>query len=214
MEQADHTTEAHWDAVYAGRAETTLSWYQRSPVVSLELIESLGLPAEAAVLDVGAGSSSLVDALLARGFSDVSVLDISAAALEVARARLGADVAGRVHWLSADLLDWTPPRAYALWHDRALFHFLVAEADRRRYLEVLRVAVPAGGHAILGTFGEDGPERCSGLPVVRYSAEALAAALGDDFVVRTTRREEHRTPAGVVQPFSWVAATRPPLPQP
>jgi SAM-dependent methyltransferase len=146
----------------------------------------------------------LVDQLVGRGFSDVSVLDVSAVALDEARARLGAGA--KVRWLRQDLMTFNPDRRYDLWHDRAVFHFLTSEPDREVYRAALAAALAPGGHVIIGTFAEDGPEQCSGLPVSRYSSGTLAETLGDGFVVTASRRESHRTPAGAIQPFTWVAA--------
>jgi trans-aconitate methyltransferase len=162
------------------------------------------LPADSAIIDVGAGASTLVDGLLADGFNDVSVLDVSAVALETTRRRIG-EVDG-YQLLRADVLTWCPPRTYDLWHDRAVFHFLVHPDDRQRYLDVLRSAVRPGGHVIIATFAPDGPQQCSGLPVARYGAEDLGALLGYAFEVVEVRREEHKTPWGATQPFTWVVA--------
>ena len=169
--------------------------------MSSELIERLGIDREAAVIDVGGGASNLVDHLIGQGFRDVSVLDVSAAALTEARRRLGAEAP--VGWLCEDLLDWEPERRFDLWHDRAAFHFLVSSDDREAYLRILRSAIRDNGFVVLGTFAPDGPEFCSGLPVARYSVEDLTDLLRLDLLV--TRREEHRTPGGATQPFTWVA---------
>jgi len=195
----------HWDAVYQGSKPEAVSWYQPEPVVSLELLDALAVAPDAAVLDIGGGASVLVDRLLARGFSDVTVLDISATALRASRQRIGDDT--RVAWIGQDLLSWKPIRRYDLWHDRAVFHFLSGE-DVESYREVLDRAVTPGGSVIMATFAPDGPERCSGLPVSHYSAEELGAVLGGGFEVVESRREEHTTPTGAVQPFIWVAARR------
>ena len=159
------------------------------------------------MLDAGGGASSLVDALLERGHRDVTVLDLAPAALAVARRRLGG-AADRVAWVAADLLAGDPPRRFDVWHDRAVFHFLVDPGDRGRYVAVLRAALAPGGLALVATFAPDGPPRCSGLPVRRYDAEGLLAALGGGFSREATRREEHVTPGGTVQPFTWLAARR------
>lgn len=195
----------HWSDVYQHRASDEVSWFQREPAMSLELLRALGVGADDAVIDVGGGASTLVDALLARGFRDVTVLDVAPEALLVSRARLGADVP--VTWLAADLLTWEPPRQYGVWHDRALLHFQTSDADRARYCAALLAATHPGSAILIGTFADDGPEFCSGLPVVRYPAEELLATLPSmtDVVVR---REEHRTPAGIVQPFTWIAGRR------
>jgi hypothetical protein len=181
-----------------------VSWFQPTPTISLELIGNLELPRDAAVVDVGGGASSLVDRLVDQGFRDLSVLDVSRAALQATRHRLGGDYP--VTFLERDVLEWHPERRFHLWHDRAAFHFLVDSADRDRYLATLRSAIQPDGFVIIATFASDGPEFCSGLPVVRYSAESLGSVLGPDYVVVATRREEHTTPGGGVQPFTWVAA--------
>jgi SAM-dependent methyltransferase len=205
-------TDGHWDGVYADRRDDEVSWYQRVPAVALELIDALDLPPTAGVVDVGAGASRLVGELLGRGFVDLTALDISQAGLDVARARLAVEAgparAGAVSWLCRDVLAWDPGRTFDLWHDRAVFHFLVDRGDRDRYREVLLGAVAEGGHVVMATFAADGPERCSGLPVQRYDAEALAAALGAELDLVEARREVHTTPAGVTQPFIWVMLRR------
>ncbi len=194
----------HWDATYRRGAPTELSWHQPEPTVPLELIEALAVARDGAVIDVGGGASSLVDRLLARGFLDVSVLDVSAAALALTRERLGRAQGAQL--VQADILSWQPAHCYHLWHDRAVFHFLVNVADRQRYIEVLTAAVCPGCHVIIGTFAPDGPERCSGLPVARYSADDIASLLVGSFEIVAVRREDHVTPAGTTQPFTWVAA--------
>lgn len=193
----------HWDTAYAGRGVDSVSWYQDAPSVSLELIEALGISRDAVVIDVGGGASLLAERLVERGFVDVSVLDVSAAALAEARRRLGD--AAPVSWLHEDLLVWRPERRFVLWHDRAVFHFLVTFDDRDRYLQTLRSAIQDDGFVVLATFAPDGPGFCSGLPVARYSVAELAHLLGAGFELLETRREEHITPRGVMQPFTWVA---------
>ena len=197
----------HWDAVYERRQPTEVSWYQAEPETSLALIGDLELASGAAIVDVGGGASSLAARLLDRGFTDITVLDVSARALAVARAALGRDAA-RVEWLEQDLLSWTPRARYDLWHDRAVFHFLVEPARRERYAEVLRAALHARGKAVIGAFASDGPTRCSGLAVERYDPAGLAAVFAPGFTVVATRREEHHTPGGAVQPFTWVTLER------
>jgi trans-aconitate methyltransferase len=194
---------ARWDAVYEHRGVDGVSWYQPTPEVSLQLIDALRVPPMAAVVDVGGGASSLADQLVRRGYSDVTVLDISRSALDRSREHL-ADPAS-VSYVHDDLLAWHPPRRYDLWHDRAVYHFLIDEEDRRRYVKTLRHALRAGGFVIIATFAPDGPSTCSGLPVVRYSADALAQTLGTMFESLEERREEHITPRGAVQPFTWIA---------
>jgi trans-aconitate methyltransferase len=180
-----------------------VSWYEAEPVISLSLISRLGISGDAAVIDIGGGGSPLAARLLGRSFTDVTVLDISTVALEETERQTGGDP--RVRCLRGDLLSWEPDRRYGLWHDRAFFHFLIDDEDRRAYLRALYEAVEAGGSVIVATFAPDGPERCSGLPVHRYSTEELSGALGHRFQRVHSKREEHVTPSGSVQPFTWVA---------
>jgi hypothetical protein len=195
----------HWEAIYQERDPKSLSWYQGEAVESLALLDLLRIAPGAAVLDVGGGTSPLVDQLIERGFSDVTVLDISAVALERSRRRLGG--AAGIHWVVQDLLSWVPERRYDLWHDRAVFHFL-AHAEVDAYRSLLLSALHDGGAVILGAFALDGPAQCSGLPVTRYGAEGLEAFLGDAFEVVAQHRQVHVTPNGVEQPFTWIAARR------
>lgn len=194
------TRKDHWEAIYADKDETEVSWHQERPVMSLRLIEQTGLGPTDPIIDAGGGASHLVDALLDRGFTDVTVLDLAGAALAQARARLG-ERAEAVNWIEADATAWQPERTYRLWHDRAVFHFLTEPADRAAYLERLKAAVPAGSQVVIATFGPDGPERCSGLPVVRYTPEGLHETLGPGFGLQAVQTETHRTPAGTPQEF-------------
>jgi trans-aconitate methyltransferase len=193
----------HWDVAYAEGGVKPLSWAEAVPRVSLELIDGLGVGRDAAVIDVGGGNSMLADNLIKQGFTDVSVLDISATALRQARRRI--DETTPVTFLHEDLLVWRPTRHYGLWHDRAVFHFLVDPHERQMYLQTLQSALRGAGFVVLATFAPEGPERCSGLPVTRYSETELAHLLGDGFQLLDGRREEHTTPAGVKQPFTWIA---------
>lgn len=195
----------HWDTAYHDGAVEAVSWFQPAPSVSLELLDVLGVDPSTPVVDVGGGASLLVDHLVGKGFEDVSVLDVSGVALEAARRRLGPTPS--VTWIHDDVLRWRPERRYGVWHDRALFHFLTAEEDRGAYRGVLRAALQPGAGIVLATFAEDGPERCSGLPVARYRPSDLALALGPGFQLVDSRREEHTTPAGVMQPFTWIAGS-------
>ena len=197
---------AHWDAAYS-QGETTRSWYQDQAAESLRLLDDAGVPSTASVLDVGGGAARLADGLLARRHRDVTVLDISPDAIELARRRLGR-AADQVTWIEADLLDWRPEQRYDVWHDRALLHFLTCDDERRRYVQLLDAATAPGSVAVLATFAPDGPDHCSGLPVLRYAAAELEALLGADWQVIRTEREEHRTPGGAVQPFTWIVARR------
>lgn len=193
----------HWDAAYASHGVRGVSWYQDAPSVSLELIGALDVSREAAVIDVGGGASSLAANLVERGFVDVAVLDLSTTALNEVRARMGD--ASPVNWLHEDVLEWHPERRYVLWRDRAVFHFLLTRDDRQKYLRALQSAIQPGGFVIVATFAADGPEFCSGLPVSHYSGEELTDLLGVGFELQQTRQEEHITPKGVRQPFTWVA---------
>ena len=195
--------QSHWEEIYRSHSPTEVSWFEAEPAMSLEMIAAANLEANTAVVDVGGGASTLVDALLARGYRDLTVLDVSQAALDTARGRLGDD-ATTVRWITHDALSWCPRRRYGLWHDRALFHFLVTPDQRATYLAVLHAALEPGGSVIVATFADDGPEMCSGLPTARYTPEELVAALGSDLQVLASQREEHRTPAGVVQPVTWL----------
>jgi SAM-dependent methyltransferase len=194
--------QKHWQQVYASKDETAVSWFQAVPQVSLRMIHDTGLEAAARIVDVGGGASRLVDHLLDRGFQHLSVLDIARGSLEHAKNRLGprADV---VEWIVSDVTAFRPERTWDLWHDRAVFHFLVDEADRADYVQALKRALAPGGHTILATFGPEGPERCSGLPVVRYDAAALQVALGSEFKLVEQEIEHHQTPSGAIQEFLY-----------
>ncbi|HKT32440.1 MAG TPA: class I SAM-dependent methyltransferase [Gammaproteobacteria bacterium] len=192
----------HWEEVYRTKPEDTVSWFQPRPEISLELIRAAGLRKTDAVIDVGGGASRLVDHLLAEGFTDISVLDIAEPALQKDQARLG-NLASRVHWIAADITQWQPQRKYCLWHDRAVFHFLTDPAERAAYRKNLELALLPGGTAIIASFSLEGPERCSGLPVQRYSHASLAAELGSRFKLKEQRDEAHQTPAGKIQHFQY-----------
>ncbi|MEO8328666.1 MAG: rhodanese-like domain-containing protein [Candidatus Nanopelagicales bacterium] len=195
---------ALWDRRYADAGEGQVTWYQKRPEVSLDLV-ALGAGYQSdAMIDVGGGASRLVDHLCADGWSDITVLDVSEQALAIARNRLGVH-SGGVRWLRVNLWDWVPDRRYQIWHDRAVFHFLVEEDDRRRYRKLLVDGLAADGLLAVGTFAKDGPTHCSGLPVARYDHDELLDALGGGFDVLAKRHEEHRTPTGGVQPFTWLA---------
>jgi trans-aconitate methyltransferase len=199
-------TAEHWDSAYAN-GERTRSWFQHYPGASLRMLDAAGVTPRDSVIDIGGGASVLADALLERGHEDLTVLDVSGAAVGIAQRRLGP--AGQaVKWIIADLLSWIPQRAYAAWHDRALFHFITADPDKHRYLATLSAATKPGSVAVFGCFAPDGPQSCSGLPVARHSADDLARTLGDDWTLVATEREEHHTPAGAIQPFTWVAFRR------
>ena len=193
----------HWEQVYTTKPSDSVSWFQEHADQSLRLIHKTGLGKEAAIIDVGGGASILVDELVAEGYSDLTVLDLSAAALSVARQRLGKQAAA-VHWMEGDITraDF-PTHRFDVWHDRAVFHFLTDPADRNAYVERVMRAVRPGGHVIIATFGEDGPEKCSGLPVMRYKPESLHAEFGEAFLLVQHEKESHHTPAGAVQQFVY-----------
>ena len=197
--------QKHWDGVYGARSEDELTWFEATPALSLELVREHLQPGEP-FIDIGAGASRLVDVLLEEGFGPLTVLDLSGAALAVSRQRLGArgdDVA----WIEADITTWEPDRPYAIWHDRAVFHFLTEAEDRAGYARALSGALRAGGIAIIATFADDGPEKCSGLPVMRYAPEALAQELDrllpGQFDMVEARRHLHITPKGNRQSFQY-----------
>src|SRR5574337_523720 len=197
----------HWEEVYRTKPENMVSWFQPRPEISLELIHAAGVHKTDALIDVGGGASRLVDHLLAEGFTDISVLDIAELALQKDQARLG-DAATRVHWIAADITEWQAQRKYQLWHDRAVFHFLTDPADRAAYRSKLETALLPGGTVIIASFSLQGPERCSGLPVQRYSHESLAAELGPRFKLKAQRDEAHRTPTGKIQNFQYSMFVR------
>jgi len=199
--------KTHWESIYSDKGEEDVSWFQPRPETSLALIEASGEPLSAALIDVGGGISRLVDHLLDLGWQRLSVLDIADKALETTRQRLGKR-ASHVTWLATDLLDGPVGGPYRIWHDRAVFHFLTEPADRERYLEQMSAALEPGGSCIIATFGLEGPQQCSGLPVQRYTPQALAATLGDAFALEETRTELHRTPAGKDQYFIYCRFRR------
>ena len=198
----------HWQQVYRTRAADAVSWYRPHLEVSLELLREAGLSVGSRLIDVGGGASTLLDDLLARGLHRISVLDVSEEALAIARRRLRGRE-GEVNWIAADVLKAEfPADAFDLWHDRAVFQFLTAPSDAARYAAQAARAVRSGGHAVIGGFAPDGPERCSGLPVARRSAEDIAALLAPAFRLLTSRREKHITPAGAEQSFTYALLRR------
>ena len=204
MDGTHHTTaQRHWDEVYATKDVASVSWFQSTPEVSLRLIELV--PGSA--VDVGSGASTLVDSLLARGRRDLTLLDVSAEALEVTRRRLG-DRGAEISFVAADVLQWEPGRTFDCWHDRAVFHFLTDPEQQAGYVRTASRAVAPGGGLVLGTFALDGPEQCSGLPTARYDADGLAAVFAVDFALEHAETEVHRTPWGSDQSFTWVLLRR------
>jgi len=193
----------HWEQVYTTKASDSVSWFQEHADQSLRLIKGTALAKDAAIIDVGGGASRLIDDLVAEGYIDLTVLDLSSAALVVAKQRLGTQ-ADAVHWVEGDITHAEfPLHRFDIWHDRAVFHFLTNPTDRHAYVERVMHAVRPGGHVIIATFAEDGPEKCSGLPVMRYQPETLHAEFGDSFLLITHEKEAHRTPFGTVQQFVY-----------
>jgi SAM-dependent methyltransferase len=203
VEKYGDKVKTHWEYIYEKKAPTQLSWYQEHAQFSLQFIRNTGLQKADALIDVGGGASTLVDDLLADGFENITVLDISPIALKVARERLG-EKAKHVNWVEDDITRADlPHQYYGLWHDRAVFHFLTQAADRKRYVDLVRHCVRPGGHVIIATFAPDGPERCSGLEVMRYSPERLHSEFGDEFEVVDSTHETHHTPFGREQKFIY-----------
>jgi 2-polyprenyl-3-methyl-5-hydroxy-6-metoxy-1,4-benzoquinol methylase len=194
--------QAHWEKVYTTKAEHTVSWFQESPGISLDLTRATGVGTRASIIDIGGGASRLVDGLIDNGFKAVTVLDLSEKALATSKDRLGVRGA-HVQWVVADITTWEPSQTYDIWHDRAALHFLTDPNDCAAYAERVSRAVRLGGHVINGTFAPDGPERCSGLPVVRHDAATLGGLLGHSFELIENRRHNHKTPAGATQRFQF-----------
>ena len=204
---SDSPRRDHWSRVYEEKAPETVSWYQAAPEPSLRALARFGATPTASLIDVGGGASTLVDALLAQDWEDITVVDIAAPALEAARARIGPR-ADEVRWVVADITDWHTDRAYEVWHDRAVFHFLTEPGQREAYRRALSSGLAAGGLAIFATFALDGPERCSGLEVEQYDAEKLASELGPLLTLIGSWKEVHVTPWGSSQSFNWCVFRR------
>lgn len=193
----------YWENVYSTKGTNAVSWFQEHADRSLRWIRAAAAAPDSSIIDVGGGASTLVDDLLADGFTNITVLDLSSAALAAARQRLGAR-GGTPRWLEADITKTTlATHAYDVWHDRAVFHFLTSPADRAAYVSTVRRAVKPLAHVIVATFAEDGPDKCSGLPVVRYTAASLHAEFGERFALLMHETEAHRTPFGTVQQFVY-----------
>ena len=199
-------TGNHWEHIFESRPEADRSWTQPVPTTSLTSIARSGVSTSEPIIDIGGGAARLVDHLLANGHTDLTVLDVSRSALCQARARVGHDAP--VEWIHADITTWTPSRQYTLWHDRAVFHFLVDAADVEHYCRISEAGVAPGGHMVIATFAPDGPTSCSGLPVRRWSAAELSDVFSGAFEAVTSETVEHQTPGGGVQPFTWVTLRR------
>ncbi len=206
MNASDPVDRLHWDDAYVKKGEAGVSWFEETPTVSLALIKALRGP-KASLIDVGGGASRLAAHALRLGFGHVAVLDLSAEATARSQAAMGSE-ADRVEWIVDDVTTWKPGRQYDVWHDRAAFHFLTDKADRAAYVETLDAALADAGHAIIATFALDGPQRCSGLPVQRYSPETLVETLGPRFRLVNGLRHEHQTPSGSMQAFQFSVLER------
>lgn len=200
-------TRDHWDQVYQARQADEVSWYQSHPATSLRFIEASAVRPGDPIIDIGGGASRLVGCLLERGFGDLTVVDIAPSALRLARARLGP-LAAAVEWIEADITAFSPRRRYRLWHDRAVFHFLVTEEARAAYRAALLAALGPGAALVLATFATGGPRRCNGLPVRQYDAPTLCAELGAEFELLDATRAVHRTPDDAEQLFAWFRLRR------
>lgn len=198
------TRREHWDDVYRNKQVDRVSWYQPQPQPSLDALTRLGAKPDQSLIDIGGGASSLTAKLAEAGWSELAVLDISAAALDHARTEMG-EGADDVEWIVADVTEWRPARRYDIWHDRAVFHFLTEAGQREAYRRALAKGLEKGGLIVIATFALDGPEKCSGLPVQRYDAQDLSQELGDEFALLEHWRETHRTPWDSEQSFTWTA---------
>lgn len=192
----------HWEDVYTKKTPKEVSWYQIEPAITLNLIKSTGIEHTGKIIDVGGGASVLVDKLLDQGFGNLTVLDISSKSLQLARERLGKSAA-QVSWIEADVTEFDPPQKYDLWHDRAVFHFLTDPNDRKKYAQNMEKALNPGGNVIVATFAIDGPPKCSGLDVERYSDEKLKNEFGSSFELIKSIKEVHVTPWGSEQKFIY-----------
>jgi ubiquinone/menaquinone biosynthesis C-methylase UbiE len=202
-EQPEVARKSHWEKVYSTKGARQMSWYAPHLELSLQLIEQTGISTAGQIIDVGGGASTLMDDLLEKGYKNISILDISQTAIEVAKTRLGAQ-AKNVQWIEADVTQVElPQNHFDIWHDRAVFHFLTAVEDRRRYVDRVKASLKSGGHFIIATFAQDGPVKCSGLDTVRYSVDTLIAEVGEDFEFVESMSETHSTPFNTEQKFLY-----------
>lgn len=199
-------SKAHWERIYTEKAPQEVSWFQKKPTVSLKIIHHLS-NFNAKIIDIGGGTSTLVDYLLKLGYVNLAVLDISAKALEYDKKRLG-DAARCIEWYETDLTEFTPPHVFDIWHDRAVFHFLTDNSSRQAYVKVLKKAIKALGHAVIATFAKDGPKKCSGLDIVQYDNDSIQRELGEEFKLLDTIKESHVTPLGKEQRFVYFVFQR------
>ncbi len=199
--------KSHWENLYSNKAPDEVSWFQHEPTFSLELITKEELSTEAAIIDVGGGASKLTPRLFDKGYKNLSVLDISATALDHAKEAFG-EIANKMEWIESDITEFNPPHSYDVWHDRAVFHFLTKAEDRTKYIEILNSALNVGGYLVLAAFAIGGPEKCSGLEIVQYDLDTLAQELGDDYRLLEQRTELHNTPSGKEQQFNYFRFIR------
>jgi 2-polyprenyl-3-methyl-5-hydroxy-6-metoxy-1,4-benzoquinol methylase len=200
----DKPVKNHWDRVYETKNPDQVSWTEKVPKTSLDFIYSFGLSRTAKIIDIGGGDSSLVDFLLEDGFENITVLDISAKALEKSKGRLG-EKARKINWIVSDITEFQPDTTYELWHDRATFHFLIADEEIKKYVQLCENNITAGGHLILGTFSEKGPKKCSGLEISQYSENTLSARFRKGFEKITCKEENHLTPQNSIQHFLFCS---------
>jgi len=203
----DTGTQQHWDRIYKSRDETEVSWFQPYPKTSMEFVDFFNLPLDAHIIDIGGGDSHFVDALLERGYLNIYILDISPAAIEKAKQRLG-EKATQIHWIVSDINDFEPSIAFDLWHDRAAFHFLTKEDKINRYVTIAEKGIRSNGYLVLGTFSESGPEKCSGLEIKQYNEASMSHHFEQGFERIKCIREDHITPSTNVQNFQFCSFKR------
>lgn len=202
-----HTPKEHWEKIYAAKTENELSWFQPYPKTSIEFLDLFHLPLTANIIDIGGGDSHLVDALMQKGYQNIWVLDISANAIEKAKKRLGKKASG-VHWIVSDITEFKPPVQFDFWHDRAAFHFLATEKKINKYIRIAENSIKKDGYLILGTFSEQGPEKCSGLEIKRYSEASMSSRFEMAFERIKCISEEHLTPFNTIQSFLFCSFRR------
>ena len=207
IQQADIDRKNYWDNIYSDNKSTEVSWYQQYPEISLNLISATEIEKSASIIDIGGGASTLVDFLLAAGYQNLSVLDISASAIEQAKDRLAQD-SSKVQWIVQDITRFVAEQSFDVWHDRAVFHFLTNVDDRAKYVKTISDFMQPGAHAIIATFNFEGPKKCSGLDIVRYSPETLSEIFSENFKLIETKTEEHKTPGGMTQSFVYCRFVR------
>ena len=197
----------HWDKVYNTKPSTEVSWYEPLPEASLDCIAECNLEKDTAIIDIGGGDSFLAEFLLAQGYKDLTVVDISEKAISRAKERLG-EKADQIKWVVADVIDFKPKKKYGLWHDRAAFHFLTTDGEVEKYLQSVRDSLEPGGFAVMGTFSDKGPDKCSGLPIKKYSVGQMQKLFSEGFVSMNCKNLDHETPSGTVQNFTFCTFKR------